>query len=524
MVRRATLTAMLMLIALDATAANEIELSRTTVRARESFMLTIRLEGPASEVPRIPIPLTNLEFLGPPTVMNEVRLENGRFTRTKLLRYIVRAETEGVAVIGPIVFEADGRRIRIPERTITVMPLIADERSEDALRRLDAEGAEAIVLHVEPDRTRVVLGEQVVVTWTVLASAAVSNVNIVDLPALEGFWVEEIPVSADRQRRDRFVGGRLVTEAVIRKVALYPLRTGTLTVPPLEIRAGIVRRIDPFGFGRLREGSGSVSRSSRPLEIQVTTVPQKSDLVGSFDIDCSAPQRVAGGPVTFEAKISGDGNLRAAPPPQFEAPVAGEVQVEEGPVTVRRRTTTRVEMVRTWTWLVIPSHPGRFELPPVSLAAWDPLSGRIERLRCAGGSVESVAIAPGVISPVGGVALAAEEPREEFPIWIVAVALVLAGGIAWLLLARRKERLERVERRILDHRDDPRKMKDETRALLREHGFDPEALYRADTEIAESYRTLWSLLDVLEKEPWERERSDDDLARRVRGLTTRLGG
>ncbi|MCA1733133.1 MAG: hypothetical protein LC732_05965, partial [Acidobacteria bacterium] len=354
------------------------------------------------------------------------------------------------------------------------------------------------------------------------ASAAVSNVNIVDLPALEGFWVEEIPVS-DRDRRDRFIGGRLVTEAVIRKVALYPLRTGTLTVPPLEIQAGIVRRIDPFGFGRLREGSGSVSRSSRPLEIEVTAVPQKSDLVGSFAIDCSAPQRVAGGPVTFQATIAGDGNLRGAAPPEFEAPVAGEVQIEEGPVTVRRRTRTRVVMVRTWTWLVLPSYPGRFELPPVSLSAWDPMRGGVERLRCAGGSVEAVAIAPGVISPVASVAPPAAEPREEFPIWIVAVALVLAGGIAWLLLARRKERLERVERRILEHRDDPRRMKDETRALLRERGFDPDALYRADTEIAESYRTLWSLLDVLEKEPWERERSDDDLARRVRALTTRLG-
>ena len=522
MVRRATLAAMLMLIALEATAANEIELGRATVRAGESFMLTIRLEGPASEVPRIPIPLTNLFFLGPPTVMNEVRLENGRFTRTKLLRYIVQSDNAGTAVIGPIVFEADGREIRIPERRIAVLPRAADESSEDALRRLDEEGGEAIVLHVAPDRRRVVLGEQVVVTWSVLASANVSNVNIVDLPPLEGFWVEEIPVS-DRERRDRFIGGRVVTEAILRKVALYPLRTGTLTVPPLEIRAGIVRRMDPFGFGRLREGSGSVSRSSRPLEIEVAAVPQQSDLVGSFAVQCSAPQRVAGGPVTFEAKISGDGNLRAAAPPRFEAPIEGEVQVEEGAVTVSRRTRERVEMVRTWTWLVLPSQPGRFELPPVSLTAWNPALGRIERLRCPGGAVEAVAIAPGTIPPVASVAPAAEETREEFPVWIIAVALVLAGGIAWLLLARRKERLERVERRILEHRDDPRRMKDETRALLRERGFDPDALYRADTEIAESYRTLWSLLDVLEKEPWERERSHDDLARRVRALTTRLG-
>lgn len=520
--RRATLAGILMLIALEATAANEIELSRASVRAKESFMVTIRLEGPASEVPRIPIPLTNLEFLGRPTVMSEVRLENGRFTRTKLLRYIVQAEEEGTAVIGPIVFEADGREIRIPERRIAVMPRIEDENSEDALRRLDAEGGEAIVLDVTADRRRAVLGEQIVVTWSVLASAAVSNVNIVDLPALEGFWVEEIPVS-DRERRDRFIGGRVVTEAIIRKVALYPLRTGTLTLPPLEIRAGIVRRIDPFGFGRLREGSGSVSRSSRPLEIEVTAVPQKSDLVGSFTIDCSAPERVAGGPVTFQATIAGDGNLRAAAPPQFAAPVAGEVQIEEGPVTVRRRTRTRVEMVRTWTWLVLPSRPGGFDLPPVSLVAWDPALGRIERLRCSGGSVEAAAIAPGAIPPVASVAPPTEEVREEFPVWIVAVALVLAGGIAWLLLARRKERLKRVERRILEHRDNPRRMKDETRALLRERGFDPDALYRADTEIAESYRTLWSLLDVLEKEPWERERSEDDLARRVRALTTRLG-
>lgn len=501
--------------------ANEIQVNRPFVRAGESFEVTIRLEGKAADVSPLPIPLTNVQFVGDPSVYSEVRIVNRRFTRSKLLSYSARALGEGVAVVGPIVLQIDGREVRIPEARVEVLPAVQGERPGDALRRLDFEAQEGIVLTASTDRPSAILGEQIVVTWTVLASDSVTNVSVTDLPQLDGFWVEEIPVT-DRNRRNRFIDGRFVTEAVIRKAALFPLRTGRLVVPPLEIRAGVLRSRDPFGltpFGG--SGVNAVIRSSQPLPIDVYPVPAEADLVGDFRISCSEPRAVPGGPVSVSVTLAGDGNLRGAEPPRFASPPDGEVEIEEGVVEVLRGGT-RIRMERRWTYLILPASRGRFDVPPLVVRAFNPATGSLDRLRCGGGRVESEPAAPLQGARAVGTPVEEEELRAPFPVWTIAAGLVIAGGIAWLLLARRRERQEKLERRILDHADDPQRMKDETRALLREKGFDPEALYRADSGVGEAYRTLWSLLDVLEKEPWEREHSRDDLRRRVRTLARLL--
>jgi hypothetical protein len=94
--------------------------------------------------------------------------------------------------------------------------------------------------------------------------------------------------------------------------------------------------------------------------------------------------------------------------------------------------------------------------------------------------------------------------------------------MAWLLFARRRRKLRPQEERVLRHGEDPRRMKEEVKEMLREKAIDPSLLYGAATPLADAWRALWSLLDVLEKEPWEKERSEDDLLRRVREFVGRL--
>lgn len=516
------------LFAAPAAAANSISVDPPSVRVGESFTVTIALEGAAASAERFEIPLARVELRGAPSVQYEFRRIDGRSSRSKLLRYEAVALEEGTGSIGPIRIEADGAGVLLPAALIRIHPAAPRESGDaaSALRTMEEGAREAVVLDVEADRRRVVVGEEVVVTWILYARDSVTSPTITDLPDLPDFWVEEFPTTTDRETTV-FLDGGIVQRVVVRKVAIFPLRSGELEIGPLEVRIGVVRPYEPFRFGRPTSSSVvNVLRGSPVMRLGVDPVPAGVQVVGDFAMTCGDPVARPGGPVSFSVRLEGDGSLRAAPPPAFERAPAAEVEMEESRVTVDRGR--RIRMTKRWNVLLIPEGGGKvetLEIPPLSIHTWNPSKGRIEVLRCDPGRV-TVDRGFGA-TPVGRAWRAERDAGPErrgssLAAPVFAGALVLAGGAAWLMVARRRDRLRPLERRILARSDAPRAMREEMRAILRERSIDPDSLYRADSPLADAHRALSSLLDVLEKEPWEKERSGEDLGKRVREFVRRL--
>ncbi len=517
--------ALILVLASPLLAASRISVDRATVRVGETFRVVITLEGEAAEIDRLPIPLTNVELLGSPDVSRQFSLINGRFSRTKVLQYTARPLAEGRAIVGPIRVTAGGARIEILGAAVDVLAATAPGQETPAaiLRQMERERREPVFVTVQADRDTAVVGQQVVVTWSVWAREEMTQPSVVDLPDLEGFWSEEIP--STEPMSNMIVDGDLLARTVVRRVALFPTRSGPLEIGPLEVRVGIFGRSDPFGLGvPFRSGFVNVNRSSPPLAIRVAPAPRAADLVGAFTMRCSDPVARGGGPVSFVVALEGEGNLRLAPVPRFEREPAADVQVEPGDLDVRR-SEAGLWTRRTWTVIALPRGAAAPVLPPLSIRAWNPASGRVELLRCAPGrpKIEAAPSTPAAVSrPRVEPLQNARPPRRSIVPLAAAAALVVVGGAAWLLFARRRRTLRPLEERVLRHRDDPRRMKDEVKEMLREKAIDPSLLYGAATPLADAWRALWSLLDVLEKEPWEKERSEDDLVRRVREFVGRL--
>jgi hypothetical protein len=509
-------------------AASRISVDRPTVRVGETFTVAITLEGAAAEVDRLPIPLSNLEFLGAPSVSRQFSMINGRFSRTKILQYTARPLAEGRAIVGPIRVTVGREQIEIQGAAVEVLAASAPGREtpSDVLRQMERERREPVFVTAQADLDTVVVGQQVVVTWTVWAREEMTDPSVIDLPELDGFWVEEIPVTEPMS--NMVVDGDLLARAVVRRVALFPLRTGDLEVGPLEIRTGVYETArDPFGFGvPFRSGFVNVTRSSPPVSIKVNPAPAAADVIGAFTMRCTEPVSRGGGPVSFSISLEGEGNLRLAPVPRFEREPDAEIQVEPGELEVSRRDDgLRTE--RSWTMIVVPRAGREIVIPSLTLRAWNPESGRLEELRCDPGRATIEAV-PAMAAPAPRRPPPPEsadaEPSSRASLWplLLAGALVVVGGGAWLLFARRRRTLRPQEERVLRHREQPRRMKEEVREMLREKAIDPALLYAAETPLADAWRALWSLLDVLEKEPWEKERSEDDLKRRVREFAARL--
>ncbi|MGH9459504.1 MAG: BatD family protein [Thermoanaerobaculia bacterium] len=506
-------------------AASTLRVDRGTVRVGEEFRIEIALEGEDATIGRLPIPLTNVEIVAGPEVFSEFTWVNGRMTRRKVLRYTARPLGEGRAVVGPIRMWVDGKRFELEGAALRVLPAIDPEsRTPGAiLRQMERDGREAVFLAAEASTTRAVVGQQIVVTWVLYARDAVTTPTITALPDFEGFWVEEIPLP-DGRPGEEMIGGEVVTRAEIRKAALFPLRAGTLEVGELAIRSGVIRLRDPFGFGgAFRSGVVNVVRTSQPLRIEVDPVPAQAQVVGEFSMRCTDPVSRGGGPAAFEVRVEGSGNLRTAPSPSFVTPPDGEWQVNPRDVEVYP-ASNGVAMRRHWTYILLGNAVRGRSVPPLELRAWSPEERRIETLRCEPGEIAVMEAAQTPAPAPSRVEAVIEEEDAPSPPWpaAAAIALLLAGGGVWLAFVRHRDRLRPDERRILDRADEPRAMKEEVRALLRERNHDEAALYRGESPLADAFRALWSLLDVLEKEPWEKERSQDDLRRRVREFVRRV--
>lgn len=502
--------------------ANQLTADRPMVRMGDTFEVTLVLTDDAAASDRIPIPLRNVTFAGSPAEQSHFEWSNGRVSRRRILRYTARPLAEGTASVGPIRLETASGVVEIPMVVVNVLPpLLQQEEPGDALRRLESESREAVLLDLELDRDEIVVGEQLVATWVLYAGDAITSPTIIDLPELDGFWVEEIP---DQGRRTtEIVSGGLVQRVVLRRAALFPLRSGSLQIGPLEAQVGVFRSLDPFRRSRRNTSVVKIGRSSPPTTVKVDPVPQATDLVGRFAAQCTEPVSVGGGPVSFEFSLKGEGNLRSAPLPRFATRPEGEVQISPGGLSVDR-SGRRLQMARSWTVLLIPSSRAARELPPIGLTAWNSSTRSVDSLRCEPGTPRTVeAAASPSLTRRSRPPRAYETPdRGRWLAPVGAGTLILAGGLVWLGAARRKQNLRPMEQRILQHRDAPRAMKENVRQMLHERALDPERLYGADTPLADAYRALWSLLDVLEKEPWEKDRSADDLERRVREFVRRI--
>src|SRR5581483_7083156 len=381
---RVTILALFLLFA-GTTVADTLTVDRNSIMVDDTITITVSLEGGFTSIDSVELPLTNLKIVSGPSTSSEITWVNGTLTQRKALRYLARPLAAGTAAVGPIALESkEGAHETLPQVTIQVAADLAGQTNDPSsiLRELLATKRDPFFVVVEADRTKAYAGEQIVVTWTVYNAASVDQWDITNAPKLQNFWTEELGV-ANEQAQQVTLDGLTAQKLVIKRIAVFPLQTGTLTIDPLEVAARIVRQIDlgtPFG-----EFEGSVvdiSRHSTPLSIDVQPIPPgpQVDVVGDVAMNCGNPVQANGGPVTIDVALSGRANRRNAPAPQWAGPVEGSTQIEEGKVNVIR-SADGATMTRHWKLLVFPSHDGTFTLPPLITHAFSPANGR-QDLRC----------------------------------------------------------------------------------------------------------------------------------------------
>jgi hypothetical protein len=502
--------------------ANDLQVDRHTLSVDESLTITITLTDSFAFADNVSIPLQNLVVDGSPSVSSEFSWINGQSTRRKVFRYAAHPRGPGPALIGPIVLHSgDGQVETLAPVSIQVLPDLAAGSNDPAriLHELLATGRDPIFLVAEADKSSVFVGEQVIVTWTIYNATNVQQQGLGEFPKFADFWTEELDVRGETMQQV-VVGGAPMQKLVIRRVALFPLRSGTLTVEPMSIEGQILKRSDignPFG---MFEGTlVDVHRRAAPLTIESRPVPPGVPVaaVGDVSMRCLTPVQKNGGPVSVEVELSGRANLRAAAPPAFTRAVEGSVQIEEGGVSVQRRDAL---MTRRWRFLIFPSSSGMFVIPPLATTILRSAGVRGE-VRCEERTllVEAAdvsAVAPPLSANSNGSRF--QSARRFLP---VAAGIALLVVIVLALAEPRVRRTRRVRETVRGLvRETPAATRVAADEWLVSRGADPLLLVREHSERGDAYRALRSLIDGAERDRLVAERGELDA--RVKALVAEM--
>jgi hypothetical protein len=497
------------LFALDSI-ANELLVDKRSLPSNDLVTITVSLEGSFASVDAVDVPLRNLKLVGDPWVSSEFAWINGEVTRRKVFRYRARPLEAGPAQVGPLVLSApDGQRETLAAIAVQVLPDRASGSNDAAvvLRELVSTGRDPLFVVAELEKPSVFVGEPVLVTWWLYNAASVQQWHVVSIPKLTDFWSEE------RQRNEQpervYVGDTIMQRLPVRRVTLFPLRSGVLQVGGLSIEAAIMRRVRGGPFSMYEGELIETNFTSAPLSVNVKPIPPGPpvDAVGDLSLLCATPVQRNNGPVVVNVTLTGVGNVRAATPPRFDGEVAGRVQVEGGDVTVSRDDES-FGMARQWRYLIFPAASAPLTIPPLKLRVFDPATASRRDLQCGTAFVNAV-LARGPEAP-RSVPAAPDAPDPRLWRWGAAALLIFVSLLIAAPRIRRELQLRRQTRQLVENAT-PAEIRTRIDERLR---ID----VREQSDRGDAYRALRSLLDAADRDRDIGVDAEEEIARRVREL------
>lgn len=267
-------------------------------------------------------------------------------------------------------------------------PGMIDPRAMDDLSDLDQKNLDKnIFIKVEVGNTTPYVGEQITAKYK-LYTRLNMNMQLTQLPSLNGFWSEDFKIPSPPQPTIEVVNGKKFNVFLLKKSALFPQQSGQLTLDPTKAEGEV--QVADFTNSRYGYNVKNIktSLSSAPVRIQVKELPKANQPnsftggVGKFTIRAILDSNVIStdnpGILKFEIKGAGNLNLIAAPQTRFPEPLGvSEPQVED---TILSRSPT-ISGKKTFTYFLSPQQVGDFMIPSFDFSYFDPETKQYHSLK-----------------------------------------------------------------------------------------------------------------------------------------------
>ncbi|MBN2166291.1 MAG: protein BatD [Marinilabiliaceae bacterium] len=359
----------------------------TTVIAGEKFRVVYSIDKQGSDF-RLGT-INDMQILMGPSISSSSGLTsiNGK---TELFvnysyTFILKCDKPGKYTIPPASISIDGKRVESNSVTIEVIKGDDASRQQSTTENQTTGGIsdEDIFIKITPNKTTAYKDEPIILTTKLYVKPQVNVQGITDqiLPDLKEFISKDLEVKNEQQYEN--INGKTYISILISQKLVYPQKTGKLKIDPTEFELSIKQRVarrsrsifDDFFESNYRTIKKRVK--SKPLSLNVKTFPSAepidfSGIVGSvtMKVTASKTEVKTNDGVTIKIEISGTGNHKVMATPNIQIPADFD---KFDPKVNNNFNNTPKGMVgtKTYEYLIIPRHSGKFEIPPITISYFD---------------------------------------------------------------------------------------------------------------------------------------------------------
>lgn len=374
--------------------------SKTQVGTDEQFEVTFTVNRNANGFS--PPQFINFRILSGPNQSTSMSWINGVSSASTSFSYILSPLKAGEHTIPAATVTVGGERVSSNTLQISVVqgatqpsssrPSQQGEEQEMRVSRKITDINKQLMIRAVVDKTNAYMGEQITLSYKLYTQLALSGNNLDQLPALNGFWSQDVnPQNQQVQWKREIYKGEEYNVAELKKSILFPERSGELTIDPMEMTF-LVRQFsggdsffDQF-FGAYEDVKYKI-RSS-PVSIHVKPLPEAgkpegfSGAVGSFEVEATLDKNElkSNEALNYKIKISGTGNIPLINAPKVNFPADFE-KYDPKVNDQLNESVTGISGSRTYEYLLIPRHQGQFNIDPVHFSYFNPATGKYINLQ-----------------------------------------------------------------------------------------------------------------------------------------------
>ena len=346
----------------------------------------------------IPPDLSDFRILSGPNQYQSYQFINGKKTSSLRYSYTLSAKKTGRLSLKGAGFQTRKGKTNAPTVPVTVggqMPKqnpnannAPNRNSPNSVNPTDTSvvsNLPDLFYRIEMDTDRVVMGQQVTVSYVLYTVNNITNYTSITTPNLQGYWVQDI--SPDRITPSTVTSGNKVFQRyVIKKYALFPQRTGELEIDPMKLEVSVrqASRNSRRGFFQ-HYNTVDKKVNCKAKKLSVYPIPEEgkpdnfNGTVGNFRINVRPDRKQCrtNEGINLNIGIIGSGNLKLVEALEFDVPEVFEVYDPTVSENIYEQDGI-VMGTKSFEYLLVPKEAGQHTIPPISFSYYNPATERYE--------------------------------------------------------------------------------------------------------------------------------------------------
>ncbi|MGC1632825.1 MAG: BatD family protein [Gelidibacter sp.] len=302
---------------------------------------------------------------------------NGVRSFAKTYSYFLAPKKTGNITITQATIEIDGEIYKTSPVTVQVTAAVTRPNDPDNVENVVDDNLHLVA---EISKGNPYLNEALTIVYKlyVYKDIGVTNFRELNIPKYNDFWSQNIDLKDNKIQTGQY-NGREYRYLVIRKIVLYPQKTGKIEIEPLSLELSVevpTSRRDFFGGQMMTQVQKTVSAGSKTLEVKPLPEAGRPEsftgAVGNFDFKLTTSKDELNATESLQARleVTGNGNLKLFQLPKLTLPSSLEVYEPEHTEHVKT-TLDGMQGGIADSYTIVPQFKGKYPIPNVDFSYFD---------------------------------------------------------------------------------------------------------------------------------------------------------